>query len=259
MIAPLGIIPADAGSTMRPCVRARRVWDHPRGCGEHARSAHPMRVIAGSSPRMRGARDRPGVQVPDHRIIPADAGSTGSSPFLGSLSGDHPRGCGEHPAQVRQISSPAGSSPRMRGARDHGEPADIHTGIIPADAGSTKSTSQATGARRDHPRGCGEHSGRRRERVTGTGSSPRMRGALEVSIIPGDVSRIIPADAGSTARPWGTAPRSRDHPRGCGEHGDEGMGFARVQGSSPRMRGARFFDLPACDAGRIIPADAGST
>ena len=25
------------------------------------------------------------------------------------------------------------------------------------------------------------------------------------------------------------------------------------------MRGARFFDLPACDAGRIIPADAGST
>ena len=50
-----------------------------------------------------------------------------------------------------------------------------------------------------------------------------------------------------------------DHPRGCGEHGDEGMGFSRVQGSSPRMRGARINDFPhICDYG-IIPADAGST
>ena len=208
---------------------------------------------------MRGAPCSSKANQQPRRIIPADAGSTRPWRTCRYPHGDHPRGCGEHQVDQPGNRCQKGSSPRMRGAHAVIGPSDGHAGIIPADAGSTAAHLGGFFMPKDHPRGCGEHSGRRRERVTGTGSSPRMRGALEVSIIPGDVSRIIPADAGSTARPWGTAPRSRDHPRGCGEHGDEGMGFARVQGSSPRMRGARFFDLPACDAGRIIPADAGST
>ena len=30
-----GIIPADAGSTQRTLAAESRLWDHPRGCGEH--------------------------------------------------------------------------------------------------------------------------------------------------------------------------------------------------------------------------------
>ena len=51
------------------------------------------------------------------RIIPADAGSTQTSWRCTNPSGDHPRGCGEHP-NLGGVSRPVwGSSPRMRGAR----------------------------------------------------------------------------------------------------------------------------------------------
>ena len=71
-------------------------------------------------------------------------------------------------------------------------------GIIPADAGSTRIRLLVWMYRPDHPRGCGEHdhpgpdSGRR------TGSSPRMRGAPDISIERLAAIGIIPADAGST-------------------------------------------------------------
>ena len=93
------IIPADAGSTvvrvgkhdklagssprMRGALTATvspvpRERDHPRGCGEHLAMAASCDWSAGSSPRMRGARrpgSSPAMMV---RIIPADAGSTGT-------------------------------------------------------------------------------------------------------------------------------------------------------------------------------------
>ena len=134
------IIPADAGSTLHSNTRSATGQDHPRGCGEHARSAHPMRVIAGSSPRMRGARDRPGVQVPDHRIIPADAGSTQGEDGKESRERDHPRGCGEHVGRMRELAMNEGSSPRMRGAPFEETENDTSLRIIPADAGSTSPT-----------------------------------------------------------------------------------------------------------------------
>ena len=235
----LGIIPADAGSTLHSNTRSATGQDHPRGCGEHARSAHPMRVIAGSSPRMRGARDRPGVQVPDHRIIPADAGSTmhnmtntqhstGSSPRMrGALykyglrlfpRQDHPRGCGEHVAHIILGCFLEGSSPRMRGAPPPIWAAFSCLRIIPADAGSTQGEDGKESRERDHPRGCGEHVGRMRELAMNEGSSPRMRGAPALTARPTTPVRIIPADAGSTRNYHGLCRCHWDHPRGCGEH-----------------------------------------
>ena len=73
---PAGIIPADAGSTslsQRP--RGRR-WDHPRRCGEHFGKGPQKRLIAGSSPQMRGALVVGGGDETGVGIIPADAGST---------------------------------------------------------------------------------------------------------------------------------------------------------------------------------------
>ena len=71
---------------------------------------------SGSSPRMRGAQEAKGTPEFDHRIIPADAGST-SGCWAASLTGrDHPRGCGEHDPNHPDYRYYDGSSPRMRGA-----------------------------------------------------------------------------------------------------------------------------------------------
>ena len=73
--------------------------------------------------------------------------------------------------------------------------------IIPADAGSTRFSGKICVVRRDHPRGCGEHIQLLMIRINSRGSSPRMRGARILAILPAECIGIIPADAGSTALP----------------------------------------------------------
>ena len=72
-----------------------------------------------------------------------------------------------------------------------------------------------------------------------SGSSPRMRGALDI---------IYVFDSSE-----------RDHPRGCGEHVRAVHGQRFEQGSSPRMRGALISPGSLSRSTWIIPADAGST
>ena len=91
------------------------------------------------------------------------------------------------------------------------------------------------------------------------GSSPRMRGALgDADVIQSNLG-IIPADAGSTEARLRSLPSTRDHPRGCGEHGRKAQADRIARGSSPRMRGAHRRSSSDPDTARIIPADAGST
>ena len=86
----------------------------------------------------------------------------------------------------------------MRGALSKGIPDPSELGIIPADAGSTVLIPANIPADKDHPRGCGEHSARRKCETLTEGSSPRMRGALEDHHPVVGSRGIIPADAGST-------------------------------------------------------------
>ena len=72
--------------------------------------------------------------------------------------------------------------------------------IIPADAGSTSLSYSESFSLRDHPRGCGEHTALRWLVTSRRGSSPRMRGALLLSLVSVAESGIIPADAGSTLK-----------------------------------------------------------
>ena len=51
----MGIIPADAGSTLEGAAQFLPAQDHPRGCGEHHDDWSPEVATLGSSPRMRGA------------------------------------------------------------------------------------------------------------------------------------------------------------------------------------------------------------
>ena len=153
----VGIIPADAGSTIIDGNGADCSGDHPRGCGEHSAMSYGRWTSGGSSPRMRGARQANMIRMIRGRIIPADAGSTCSRKACGCLDQDHPRGCGEHCRSRSRAACLAGSSPRMRGARCLLTFCVVAAGIIPADAGSTWCSLWLWLPPRDHPRGCGEH------------------------------------------------------------------------------------------------------
>ena len=173
----MGIIPADAGSTPPPALAPNGTGDHPRGCGEHSEASSTTAALPGSSPRMRGALVKVFAGMPAPRIIPADAGSTVLLPAALGLALDHPRGCGEHVHFAQCRHAVLGSSPRMRGALFPYRRRPKPLRIIPADAGSTIRHTAPTTRRRDHPRGCGEHSSVRSPRSLRGGSSPRMRGA----------------------------------------------------------------------------------
>ena len=155
-------------------------------------------MYGGSSPRMRGALMLCVAKSRRAGIIPANAGSTVPRLPYQSSNRDHPRGCGEHPTACSTWTSPAGSSPRMRGAHAKVTHVERDFRIIPADAGSTMRLPVSMCASWDHPRGCGERLAVIRHGRLGPGSSPRMRGALPGPVGVGHRRRIIPADAGST-------------------------------------------------------------
>ena len=152
-------------------------------------------------------------------------------------------------------------------------------GIIPAYAGNTQIHAPLPIDRRDHPRVCGEHTGRGTANRARPGSSPRMRGTLQRGRVDERGRGIIPAYAGNTRRRTRAAPIVRDHPRVCGEHFHEVAARAghldhpRVcgehalaagddtayEGSSPRMRGTRQLRAGRRLHRGIIPAYAGNT
>ena len=134
------IIPADAGSTRHRVHQRDQKRDHPRGCGEHPWGAIGGTVPLGSSPRMRGAQHAGGKNTFNVRIIPADAGSTATSPARQNNTQDHPRGCGEHDLLAGLPAFLLGSSPRMRGAQKSIVRQPEIRRIIPANAGSTGQT-----------------------------------------------------------------------------------------------------------------------
>ena len=181
---------------MRRCLAGVR--DHPRMCGEHAEYSTPLAVSTGSSPHVRGARSDTPTTLAILGIIPACAGST-LTLFASHVSvWDHPRMCGEHRGRGRRRGQEQGSSPHVRGA-----PLGYHLqasliGIIPACAGSTNPLAFSRPRNRDHPRMCGEHYPATSPACTALGSSPHVRGALEVISLKVCSSGIIPACAGST-------------------------------------------------------------
>ena len=217
--APVGIIPAYAGSTI---CRKRLIFskaDHPRIRGEHTAAGVPSATACGSSPHTRGARRR-GIRSRSRaRIIPAYAGSTPRGLHCKVHCWDHPRIRGEH-----------GTGIIGGGAAER---------IIPAYAGSTRRAGSRTPRSGDHPRIRGEHLRIRRPSRLAEGSSPHTRGAHPLPRPERLGRRIIPAYAGSTRLRARTVLLNPDHPRIRGEH--------------------RRRRLDPDEHRRIIPAYAGST
>ena len=181
--APAGhdhrIIPAYAGSTCRRGRACPCPSDHPRIRGEHHQEFAGEGVGLGSSPHTRGAQGASPFGVPRPRIIPAYAGSTAHREGGGPGRGDHPRIRGEHLVTRDQTLVVGGSSPHTRGALASRTCKPSWPRIIPAYAGSTKSS---TSRSRSNP-----------------GSSPHTRGARALLVRAVRPTGIIPAYAGSTS------------------------------------------------------------
>ena len=172
-------------------------------------------------------------------IIPAHAGLTISGTGYRGYRRDHPRACGAHHCTLLVYISMQGSSPRMRG--------------------SPAGEWYESRCRQDHPRACGAHPMNQTIVNNIKGSSPRMRGSRhskDASLLP---EGIIPAHAGLTLCSTRFIIGQRDHPRACGAHLAERMGYKAVGGSSPRMRGSHNRHTTRSSGPGIIPAHAGLT
>ena len=151
-------------------------------------------------------------------IIPAHAGLTKVMTSKKPCSWDHPRACGAHKFDIKPLTDPLGSSPRMRGSRFLAFAFFAHLGIIPAHAGLTIERRVALSADRDHPRACGAHAASSPTVFQTLGSSPRMRGSLQVRQPGISPVGIIPAHAGLTSASCQSVRAGWDHPRACGAH-----------------------------------------
>ena len=154
---PRGIIPAYAGSTLIKSIWVKNGGDHPRIRGEHPVELIENAHSPGSSPHTRGAPDLRAFHALERGIIPAYAGSTGSSIRRRANSGDHPRIRGEHIQSRSSFRRRVGSSPHTRGALNQLVHPGVLFGIIPAYAGSTGPGFGRAPRTGDHPRIRGEH------------------------------------------------------------------------------------------------------
>ena len=234
-----GIIPACAGNTRGSTPSAPSRRDHPRVCGEHKISNSLINNSQGSSPRVRGTHNNRSGTPDREGIIPACAGNT-------SLC-------------RASIHFTSGSSPRVRGTPGRQDPVRPPAGIIPACAGNTATPFQCLESNGDHPRVCGEHRIPKTAHHVFAGSSPRVRGTHHVCSRGRKLPGIIPACAGNTDCPMRRLFGRWDHPRVCGEHGEDYGFIAGDLGSSPRVRGTQGDEQWVCRDRGIIPACAGNT
>ena len=197
-LAQRRIIPASAGQTHGSTAGRRRNKDHPRECGANSRFRKSLRILDGSSPRVRGKPSHlPAVTVND-RIIPASAGQTGRRCGMRSSRSDHPRECGANVAVGGDRAHAHGSSPRVRGKPHPAVRHRVQRRIIPASAGQTDRRAKQFSLGADHPRECGANVNQMRAEDACHGSSPRVRGK-RIRVRSGTGSgRIIPASAGQT-------------------------------------------------------------
>ena len=137
--------------------------------------------------------------------------------MINSISGDHPRRCGEKVLFKIVDNAHEGSPPQMRGKGVRDITQDFESRITPADAGKRTLSRQAENMRRDHPRRCGEKLCTKEPTQSAVGSPPQMRGKARKAMLITNSHRITPADAGKSTSHLRRLNHVGDHPRRCGE------------------------------------------
>ena len=151
-------IPAYAGKTFSPRIKAifspehprvcgENYWltatskphgEHPRVCGENRRARQKLLAAEGTSPRMRGKPLLLADPNSKARNIPAYAGKTAAGQQERAKAAEHPRVCGENQFIPNKIDGAKGTSPRMRGKLGPGQATLWGDRNIPAYAGKTR-------------------------------------------------------------------------------------------------------------------------
>ena len=214
-------------------------------------------VEPGSSPLTRGKHPHHARNDQRTGLIPAHAGKTSSPGVPCCASWAHPHSRGENiiTGIIGVLSE--GSSPLTRGKLSCCLPVLPVHGLIPAHAGKTSPTCNATPTTWDHPRSRGENRSCCSRGRAMSGSSPLTRGKRSGRAAKRLVQGIIPAHAGKTFWAGREAARPGDHPRSRGENAKLEKAAAPAPGSSPLTRGKHT--QPKGTKHGIIPAHAGKT
>ncbi len=134
-----------------------------------------------------------------------------------------------------------------------------HARITPAYAGKSSHYRSHHCNNKDHPRLCGEKGIYTNVQNTVEGSPPPMRGKADRSYNKYKMYGITPAYAGKRVSDTPAMPKSRDHPRLCGEKLFLSGIAVYCLGSPPPMRGKATSDPEALTHTGITPAYAGKS
>ncbi len=126
-------------------------------CGDHDIAERLCTPGEGSPPHVRGPLKAYALDLLDHGITPACAGTTKMAKSSSCKGWDHPRMCGDHRYYIRCEDCDEGSPPHVRGPHPSTKPVNEGIGITPACAGTTLCLSSGLLVIWDHPRMCGDH------------------------------------------------------------------------------------------------------
>ena len=167
--------------------------------------------------------------------------------------------CGEKAATCRKDTPGSGSPPRVRGKANLTKNIGPELRITPACAGKSCTFWLPLRRDEDHPRVCGEKHHIRLPLMRVTGSPPRVRGKVPISVTLKPLHGITPACAGKRPVPALPPSVAWDHPRVCGEKRLIISGICGFTGSPPRVRGkGKSYAGKICHV-RITPACAGKS
>ena len=152
--------------------------------------------VQGSPPRVRGKVLCPDAFAAAFRITPACAGKRLHLLPVSTVSGDHPRVCGEKPLTALKSRGRRGSPPRVRGKAVLVAWSLFLGRITPACAGKSHINERIAGRAWDHPRVCGEKQKFFTKAAEKLGSPPRVRGKEQLETVPKLYTGITPACAG---------------------------------------------------------------
>ena len=171
-----GLIPAHAGKTNVLVAPSSSQEAHPRSRGENRDVEKTFITGTGSSPLTRGKLARWKRAPRLQGLIPAHAGKTPPESPPSRSRRAHPRSRGENSIEETTGGLAAGSSPLTRG-KPHRHPVRARRpGLIPAHAGKTSPTCNATPITWAHPRSRGENDEAGKPVAADDGSSPLTRG-----------------------------------------------------------------------------------
>ena len=154
--SPMESPPRMRGKVSGSAARRTKRRITPAYAGKSESQSNPYRHPCGSPPRMRGKVRRTVSGQLNSGITPAYAGKSGVDFGSTTCYRDHPRACGEKPVAMHNLTTKAGSPPRMRGKVCVASHQPAYPGITPAHAGKSLHHGLQPLLYWDHPRACGE-------------------------------------------------------------------------------------------------------